>query len=624
MKSIILLSSSMTGADWGRTKIILHNQQTRAFILAYDWFVCSKAHPFGAKVALLDKYLPQAEWKNINALATKWATEWYMQPGLEKSMTWKEINLASVVQYPWQSTLNTILRLSSILHHLINKEKPDQIELFLRDWKPISLLPKDCDPLLEIVAEQVAKQRGLKIVNHAVDSPFEISKGYSEAKSKVFSFLQEARKFSRRFRSKKSPKYSMNTTGLSQHVLFVQSAHSILEIGEQLQNENLAQSVWITMGSRTASLKIEHVDMESYIPMKYSSVYKRAVQVQSSQIADILSRLDERRFFTYSGIDLLPIIQLWIKYLLNIEFPKMVLNIYAAERFIQENNPNVVVSDNSSMSIERIFYLIARKHRIMSVELQHGILNNVSLLGFPDHYVTDYNIFWGKFDRNKQVALGGDISRFFLGGSGRFDSYFKYLSSVQPTSKKHLRRVGVTCEKLFKFYGYTGIHNSLEAIHAEYYSYILEAAKKNPGLMFSFKVRSGFGKHPLLRNIIKEYEIENYEIVEKVKPEEWLYSLSALITDFSTMGLEAMIFDVPVIILNMTGWPNTVGYETSDAVDVVQNAEELCKALADNIGKPERLSVQRAEFVRYSLADTKGSAANTTARIIAELLCKHK
>jgi len=90
------------------------------------------------------------------------------------------------------------------------------------------------------------------------------------------------------------------------------------------------------------------------------------------------------------------------------------------------------------------------------------------------------------------------------------------------------------------------------------------------------------------------------------------------------MGLEAMIFDVPVVILDFEKWEDPVGFESSDAVDVVHSAEELHHALSANMQKPERRAKERAKFVRYALADTEGTAAKRTVQIISQLLHERK
>ena len=163
----------------------------------------------------------------------------------------------------------------------------------------------------------------------------------------------------------------------------------------------------------------------------------------------------------------------------------------------------------------------------------------------------------------------------------------------------------------------------METISAKYYKNIIEVVRQMPEFIFCFKTRPNYVPAFLLE-LIREYEIKNYEIVESVDFQEWLSSLGALITEYSTIGLEAMIFDIPVHILNLSGWTDPVGYECSGAVDVVQDSSELYTALLTSIENPKRLAQQRAEFVRYALTYTDGTAAKHTAQVISKLLAKHK
>jgi len=627
MKSILLLSSSMTFSDWVCAEKILKDSQTQGYILAYDRYICSQMHRIANKVLLIDDYFPQTEWQNINKLATEWGTKWYLQPGLEKKMVWSDIQLASIVLYPLHYTFNAILRLCVMITRLIDEQKPDRLEFFLRNWEPTSISPNDQDPLLEIVAKHIASQRGLKIVNHAditfITNAFILAR--ANAKNKIRLFLRELRKLSRRFRRLKYRIPPPNKTH-SKRILFAQSSHSILEIAQILKDDDVAYSLWVTLGRRPCSIRAGHIDLEAYIPLKFSSVYRRATRLLSRQYMAICSEIAAKQFFIFYDIDLLPIIQVWIKYLIYNEFPRLVLNIEAADKIIREYKPNMVFADNSLLEVERIFFLLACKYNILKIESLHGMLNNFFFLMFPIYQnIADRLLLLGEFGKDKKIALGGTPERYLLAGYARFDSYFACIANANVTGlqNKQPLRIGITCEKLYKFYGLAGILNSLEAVHVKYYKYILKAAQKMPNVIFSFKTRSNYGKHPLLKELINEFGIKNFEILETVKIEEWFSSLSALITDFSTMGLEAMIFDVPVVILNLSGWADPVGFESSDAVDVATSDDELYQALLANMANPKNRAQKRMKFVRYALADTEGTAAKRTAQILFDLLHEH-
>jgi len=262
--------------------------------------------------------------------------------------------------------------------------------------------------------------------------------------------------------------------------------------------------------------------------------------------------------------------------------------------------------------------LLARKHSIVSVELQNGILPRATVPDFPVDYIADSHIFWGEFDRDKELACGKDHPRFMLGGNGRFDCYFRYLKKASDVYiKKQPGRIGITSPWIYKF---ISPHVTVETICGKYYRFICDVARKMPEVNFSFKIKSGWSHYHMVTNLIAEYEIKNFEVVETVSFEEWFSSLSALITPGSTMGIEAMIFDVPVIILSPQKWVDPVGYEASDAVDVVHSAEELQHALSANMQNPGRKARERTQFVRYALEDTEGAAAIRTVQIISQLL----
>jgi len=621
MKAILLLSSSMARRDWICAEKIVRDPQIQAYMLAYDRYVCPQIRKFDDKVLLLDDYLPASEWDNINKLSAKWAKEWYRQPALEGKMTWQGIELPSMVEYNWMQTLHIILRLCCMVTRLIDNQKPDRLELFLGNWEPASILVYNDEPLLELIAKHVAIQKGLEVVNHACRVPF-LNAFYPKFnKTKVRSLLREVRNLGLRLLSSKNIKLRRSGIETTQHALFVSGARSIQQIAQAFQNGGNRKSLYVAFGWETLSTAVRHQKMEAYIPLIFPSIYRRAIRLLAGQSADIRFSLADIRFFKHYDIDLFPVIELWIKYFLRAEFPRRARNIESAEGIILDAQPDVIVTDNRLLELAGVFLTLARKHGIVSIELQHGLLASVTCPQFPADDIADLFIFWGRLDRDKKLALGKDLSRFMLGGNSNFDAYFEYLKKASDVVvKKQSTRIGVTCALYNKFFGEYGSITLWD----KYFRSICDAARKMSEVTFSFKIKSGYGNYHMVKNLLAEYGIENFEIVETVRFEEWFSSLSALITDTSSMGLEAMIFDVPVVILDFEKWEDPVGFESSDAVDVVHSAEELHHALSANMQKPERRAKERAKFVRYALADTEGTAAKRTVQIISQLLHERK
>ena len=618
MKAILILSSSIARRDWTLAERIVQDPQTQTYMLAYDRYVCQQVRRFNDKVLSIDDYLPASEWHNINELSVKWAKDWYRRPALEGKMTWQGIELPAMVEYDWYKTLHIILRLSCMITRLIDTQEPDRLELFLGNWEPTSILVHNDAPLLELIAKHVAVQKGLEVVNHARRGSFLNVFCPRYTKIKARPVLREVKNLCLRLLSSKKIQLRRNGVKATQHAIFVSGARSILEIAQAFQNGGNRKSLYVSFGWATPSTAVLNQKVEAYISLKIPSTHRCAARLFAGQSADIRSLLSDIRYFNCYDIDLFPVIELWIKYFLDTQFPRMARNIEAAEGIIRDTRPDVIVTDNRTIELSRLFLLLARKHSIVSVELQNGILPRATVPNFPVDYIADSHIFWGEFDRDKALACGKDHPRFMLGGNGRFDCYFRYLKKASDVYiKKQPGRIGITSPWIYKF---ISPHATVETICGKYYRFICDVARKMPEVNFSFKIKSGWGHYHMVTNLIAEYEIKNFEVVETVSFEEWFSSLSALITTGSTMGIEAMIFDVPVIILSLEKWVDPVGYEASDAVDVVHSAEELQHALSANMQNPGRKARERTQFVRYALEDTEGAAAIRTVQIISQLL----
>jgi len=622
VKTILLLSSSLAHRDWICAERIVRDPQTQTYMLAYDRHVCPQIRKFDERVSLLDDYLPASEWHDISELSVKWAKEWYRQPGLEGKMTWQGIELPSMVEYDWYKTLSMILRLSCMVTRLIDTQKPDRLELFLGNWEPTSVLVPNDQPLLELVAKHVAIQKGLAVVDHARRGSFLNLLYPRYTKNKIRSILREVRNLYFCLLSSKNIEFRKRGTKGIKHALFVSGARSILEIAQGFDNGGDRKSLYVAFGWQPLPTAVQHQEVEGYIPLKILSTRRYAARLFAGQSAGIRSSLADIQYFNHYDVDIFTVVELWIEYFLHTEFPRIARNIEAAEGIIQDAQPDLIVTDNRTIELARVFLLLARKHGIVSVELQNGILDRGNVPNFPAAYISDLYVFWGKLDRDKELACGRDLPRVMLGGNGRFDPYFKYLRETPDVyAKKKPGRVGITSPWMYKF---ITLHTNIETICEKYYRYICDVARKMPEVEFSFKIKSGWGHYHMIKNLIDEYEIKNFEIVENVQFEEWFSSLSALITNLSTMGIEAMIFDVPVVLLDLDQWDDPVGYESSDAVDVVHSASELHHALLANMQNPELRARERAEFVRYALEDTEGTAAKRTVQIISQLLheCK--
>jgi CDP-glycerol glycerophosphotransferase (TagB/SpsB family) len=108
---------------------------------------------------------------------------------------------------------------------------------------------------------------------------------------------------------------------------------------------------------------------------------------------------------------------------------------------------------------------------------------------------------------------------------------------------------------------------------------------------------------------------------------ELLHACELLLAGDSTVGLEAMLFDKPVIVVNFTGRPSVMGYAESGAALGVYKEENLApairKALYDPLVRKE-LEQNRKKFIEKHVYKRDGQASKRVAELIVRLSEKAK
>lgn len=112
-------------------------------------------------------------------------------------------------------------------------------------------------------------------------------------------------------------------------------------------------------------------------------------------------------------------------------------------------------------------------------------------------------------------------------------------------------------------------------------------------------------------------------ICRDVEIHDLLNACDLLMTVHSTVALEAMIFDKPVITINLTGKPDLFPYAESGAAIGVYKGEDLVPAISDalyNEAIRKRLAEARKKFVYEYAYLQDGKASKGVADLIIQLI----
>lgn len=125
------------------------------------------------------------------------------------------------------------------------------------------------------------------------------------------------------------------------------------------------------------------------------------------------------------------------------------------------------------------------------------------------------------------------------------------------------------------------------------------------------------------RNILAELGETRAVVRQKVDIYELLHASDLLITAYSTVALEAMLLDKPVVTINLTGKPDPMPYASSGAAIGVYKKEDLIPAMKNVLSDTrtrEELANQRRAFVLEHAYKPDGRASRRVAEVIARLI----
>ncbi|MHB8510978.1 MAG: oligosaccharide flippase family protein [Actinomycetota bacterium] len=105
---------------------------------------------------------------------------------------------------------------------------------------------------------------------------------------------------------------------------------------------------------------------------------------------------------------------------------------------------------------------------------------------------------------------------------------------------------------------------------------------------------------------------------EQAAPIDDLYRGStALVTLSSTTALEAMLYHVPVVVVDVPGFPTTLPYVESGAVVVARGAEEIAPAIREALAGSASTHAAIDRFLSEHLAPVDGLAAQRVADVVS-------
>jgi UDP-N-acetylglucosamine 2-epimerase len=307
---------------------------------------------------------------------------------------------------------------------------------------------------------------------------------------------------------------------------------------------------------------------------------------------------------------------------------EVIKSIDAAERLAGNTKPTMLVGMEDITPIRRAITRVCRINRIPSLVIQHGAYGP-DVGGFEVFPLeADKQAVWGVNSRNWSIEKGKSPESEVITGNPRYDriAAIKTGSTVKTDNVHQLlglnTRSGIV---LIATQWYQPISACYAPEDIEAFIWCaLSALRDIAGIQIVVKLHPAFWLEymALTQAIAVELGIDDLIITEKFLF-ELLEMCDVLITQTSTVGLEAILLDKPVIIFGEGEVVDSGAWSQSDAVIRVRRVEDLPRAVEDALHSEEvraKLAGAREVFVRDYIYSQDGKASFRIANLIRSMI----
>lgn len=227
------------------------------------------------------------------------------------------------------------------------------------------------------------------------------------------------------------------------------------------------------------------------------------------------------------------------------------------------------------------------------------------------------------FAKKAYIQMGVPPEKIFITGQPRFDliqnrkfNKDQLKAELKIPENKHLAVLAT--QPLVGFIW-------TEKDNEKFIEMVCNAVKKIPETVLVIKI------HPvesinIYKIILKNLKEDSVIICQDIELYELLNACDLLMTVHSTVALEAMIFDKPVITINLSGKPDIFPYAQSGAAIGVYIEEDLVPAIKNTLFNEEmkkKIAQERKKFVYEHAYLQDGKASKRVADLIIQLIQKN-
>ncbi|MER3408497.1 MAG: hypothetical protein C4292_07285, partial [Nitrososphaera sp.] len=369
---------------------------------------------------------------------------------------------------------------------------------------------------------------------------------------------------------------------------------------------------------------------EAYVDLDIIRKSVRAKKRFSELLRRLQSSEDFARSLTYKNVSIYGIIRKDIEDLLNsLKAYAAVTFIDTSKKILDKERPSAIVMHDEYGALQLSIINAAKERGIPTVSLQHGLISEeqISYVHEPEHItgnrrdllfpIPDRMCVWSeRAGRNLVEIAKFPPSAPVVTGDPKVDFLPNALKSFD--SDRIVEKMGIPKGKKVILFATENLPSEQER------SLVTKSAMRAisgiQGCYLIIKMHPNEADAAYYDRAAREAGLQDYSIVRDANLYELLYVSHAVILSYSTVAVEAMRMEKPVISLDLMGLHNNVPFIRDKKAIVISNQDDLLPWLHKCLGRDADVQeiIRRGKaFAEQELGVADGTASERIVRFVS-------
>jgi UDP-N-acetylglucosamine 2-epimerase len=325
-----------------------------------------------------------------------------------------------------------------------------------------------------------------------------------------------------------------------------------------------------------------------------------------------------KKFMIYNGMSTFNLQKNNMSNVFELYFTKIIEIIEITKTIIKCENPDLVIVMDERSWPGKTVVRVCETEDIPTLVLQHGIHGYLPIYG--ETYAKKFSVY-GKFTKEILTMAGVSPEKIMITGGQQWDKIINYKGI---SKKEFCKEYGLDENKGIILYAGHLIFD--REISEREVSGVIESVKKFPELQLIIRA------HPseslsLYTSLTKNLDAEDVLVFKKPHDFDSVNVCDILITQASTVAMDAIIAGKPVITVNFGHGDDPYPYAAEGVVIGVYKNEDIIPAIEKLLNDSnilQELEYKRKEFIFKHLYKIDGKSKERIVELITEMLLENK